>query len=240
MPGKANFRSCISSRWAKLKSVSSIRNLGVQIRYDLKSKDHTRAVYKKSLRILWALKRSFLMWTEEFVLKLYPTMIRPILEYGAPAFSPLTKDEARKLERVQHLVTKVVPSLWSLSYSEKCSKLKLRLRIDLIYVFRVLCLNHFPQLMFLFDTPTTNITRGHRFKLTVTRMDNVPHGYSFSRRVVSFWNCLPANVFQSETVQIFKRNLDEHLSDLCFCEDISSALVPKVSYSTSGPRAYME
>ncbi|OON17574.1 hypothetical protein X801_06586, partial [Opisthorchis viverrini] len=41
----------------KLNSVSSIRDLGVQIRYDLKSKDHTSAVYKKSLRILWALKR---------------------------------------------------------------------------------------------------------------------------------------------------------------------------------------
>ncbi|KER34093.1 hypothetical protein T265_00265 [Opisthorchis viverrini] len=224
----------------KLKSVSSIRDLGVQIRYDLKSKDHTSAVYKKSLRILWTLKRSFSMWTEELVLKLYPTMIRPILEYGAPAFSPLTKDEARKLERVQHLVTKMVPSLRSLSYSERCRKLKLftleyrRLRIDLIYVFRVLCLNHFPQLMFLFDIPTTNITRGHRFKLTVTRMDNVPHGYSFSRRVVIL------EFVQSETVQIFKRNLDEHLSDLCFCEDISSALVPKVSYSTNGPRAYME
>ncbi|OON14999.1 hypothetical protein X801_09203, partial [Opisthorchis viverrini] len=158
----------------KLKSVSSIRDLGVQIRYDLKSKDHTSAVYKKSLRILWALKRSFSMWTEELVLKLYPTMIRPILEYGAPAFSPLTKAKARKLERVQHLVTKMVPSLRCLSYSERCSKLKLftleyrRLRIDLAYVFRVLCLNHFPKLMFLFDIPTTNITRGHRFKHTRT------------------------------------------------------------------------
>jgi ribonucleases P/MRP protein subunit RPP40 len=53
--------------------------------------------------------------------------------------------------------------------------------------------------------------RGHRFKLFVERSRLVIRKNFFSQRVVQHWNCLPASVVEADTVNGFKRKLDEWL-----------------------------
>ncbi|CAH8436181.1 unnamed protein product [Dicrocoelium dendriticum] len=70
---------------------TSVRDLGVLSRHDLRSLENTEKLYRAGLRMLWALRRSFSTWSEETVPRLFTSLIRPILEYGAPAYHPITQ-----------------------------------------------------------------------------------------------------------------------------------------------------
>jgi hypothetical protein len=207
---------------------STVRDLGLLTRNDLKSSAHTEKLYVSSLRMLWSLKRSFSTWTEKIALKLYTVFVRSILESSSPAFYPVTLGEKRKLERVQRLATRLIPSLRGLNYQERCRKLNLftldyrRLRIDLIYTFRVLRLGDFPHLRCMFQLAEVTKTRGHPLKLASIRYDNVMHSLCFARRITNQWNRLPESVVSVESVQAFKHHLDIFFAERCFSEDVST------------------
>ncbi|CAH8558438.1 unnamed protein product [Dicrocoelium dendriticum] len=122
----------------------SVKDLGVLSRYDLKSVDNTNRLYRNGLRMLWALKRSFCTWSEEVATRLFSSIIRPMLEYGSPAYFPITRGEAQKIERVQHVATRLIPSLRGFGFEDRCEKLGLytlsyrRVRVDLIMTYRIL------------------------------------------------------------------------------------------------------
>ena len=131
--------------------VSSARYLRVTIRRDLKTADHTETVRKKGLRVLWMFKRSFANWTPELFLKLHTVYIRPILEYGSPAYYPCTQNELDRIEYVQQLGTRMIPSMRNLLYPERCERLNLytlayrKIRGDLIFLYRLVVRGEFPD-----------------------------------------------------------------------------------------------
>ena len=86
---------------------------------------------------------------------LLKTYIRPVMEYGAPAYHPCTVGEANLLERVQRLGTRMVPQLHGLPYLQRCKELNLftlayrRLRADLIFIYRVIVAKLHPDMAHL-------------------------------------------------------------------------------------------
>ncbi|CAH8633181.1 unnamed protein product [Dicrocoelium dendriticum] len=130
--------------------IPSVDGLCVLSRYDLKSLDNTKRPYRNGLRILWALRRSFGTWSEEVATRLFSAIIRTMLEYGSPAYFPITRGETQKIERVQHVATRLIPSLRGLGYEDRCEKLGLytlsyrRVPVDLIMTCRILHLGDFP------------------------------------------------------------------------------------------------
>ena len=56
---------------------------------------------------------------------LYKALVRPLLEYGNLVWSPYLKGDIGKLEAVQHLATRIIPSLKELLYQEMVKLLKL-------------------------------------------------------------------------------------------------------------------
>ena len=78
---------------------------------------------------------------EDMIKKLITSMIRPRLEYAALLWSPNTKKNIKKLERIQRAATKMPPSLKIFTYEDRLEKLglttleKRRVRGDLIAVF---------------------------------------------------------------------------------------------------------
>ncbi|CAH8566009.1 unnamed protein product [Dicrocoelium dendriticum] len=202
----------------------SVKDLGVLSRYDLKSVDNTNSLYRNGLRMLWALKRSFCTWSEEVATRLFSSIIRPMLEYGSPAYFPITRGEAQKIERVQHVVTRLIPSLRGFGYEDRCEKLGLytlsyrRVRVDLIMTYRILHLGEFPMLRPMLHLRGPCSTRGHRYKLVVPDMKRVPHPLCFERRVVNIWNSLPEHVIEATSVQQFKTLLDLHFASIRFRE----------------------
>ncbi|CAH8638517.1 unnamed protein product [Dicrocoelium dendriticum] len=202
----------------------SVKDLGVLSRCDLKSVDNTNKLYRNGLRMLWALKRSFCTWSEDVATRLFSSIVRPMVEYGSPAYCPITRGEAQKIERVQHIATKLIPSLRGLSYENRCMKLGLytlsyrRVRVDLIMTYRILHLGHFPMLRSLLHLRVPCTTRGHRYKLVVPDLKKIPHPLCFERRVVHAWNSLPEHVVEAESVQKFKSLLDVHFANIRFRE----------------------
>ncbi|CAH8478195.1 unnamed protein product [Dicrocoelium dendriticum] len=156
-----------------------VRDLGVIQRYDMKSLDNTDNTYRTALRSLWALKRSFCTWSKEIATRLFTSIVRPVLEYGSPAYCPLTKGEIHKLERVQHIATRLIPGLQGVPYEERCRQLGLytlayrRVRVDLIMTHRVLHLGAYPMLRPLLHVRASSSTRGHQYKLVVPDLKDI-------------------------------------------------------------------
>ena len=75
---------------------------------------------------------------------LYPTFIRPYLEFATPVWNVLSKESTRKLEGVQRRATKMVIELRSMEYEERLKSLGLttleerRKRGDLIQIYKII------------------------------------------------------------------------------------------------------
>ena len=118
---------------------------------NLKTHLHTAKARSSGLRAFWAFKRALSTWSPDVFTLVHKLYIRPVLEYGAPAYYPCTIGEQRSLEAVQRLGTRMIPALRGLTYADRCRALGLftlgcrRLRADLTWVFRVVALREFPD-----------------------------------------------------------------------------------------------
>ena len=120
------------------------------------------------------------------------------------------------LEQVKHSATKLVKSLSTLPYEDRLVSLQLqslycrRQRGDLIEAFKIL--NGFMnvQIGTTFTLSTTQLTRGHPFKLFKNRSNLELRRHYFTNRVVNLWNSLPSHVVCSPTVNSFKSRLDNY------------------------------
>ena len=99
---------------------------------------------KSANRILGMINRTFLYKSEQVILQLYKSLVRPNLEYCIQAWWPHLVKDIQSIENVQHRATRMISSLKGLSYDERLVSLKLttletrRLRGDLIEVFKIL------------------------------------------------------------------------------------------------------
>lgn len=196
---------------------SEVKDLGIITRSDLKTKSHTTKIVAKGYRMLWALRRSISLWTLETVPKLLATFIRPLLEYGAPSYFPITKGESNQLERIQRTATRLIPQLRGLDYMDRCKNMNLytleyrRSRMDMIFLYRVLKQHSIPELSDLFQLSIMTNTRGHGLKLEKPRLRKLSTVMTLSSRAVNLWNSLPNSVISATTVDTFKRSLDDYL-----------------------------
>lgn len=218
-----------------------VRDLGIMVRRDLSSKAHTAKATTSASRLLWALRRSFSFWTENSVPILLKAFIRPVLEYGAPAYFPETKGECYQLEKIQRRATRMIPNLRHTTYLERCSALGLytleyrRTRMDLLTVFRIVGCGELPVLRSIFQLSTITNTRGHRFKLEKPRLQRVPQVRSLPARICSLWNNLPTEVVEATTLNEFKYRLDQHLWDTAGTwrrEPLPGEAYPRIPYPT--------
>lgn len=157
-----------------------------------------------------------------FMLTLFKSHIRPLIEFGSPLWNTGYITDLRLLESVQRRWTKRIEGMSELPYSERLAALDLYsvkgrlLRADLIKCWAIFhnnsCIH--PEDLFVL-APVTG-TRGHRFKLA--------HSYSslecrkrfFSLRCTNVWNSLPDSVVALESVNAFKAALHTTLGSLLF------------------------
>ena len=195
------------------------RDLGILMSPDLKMSDETKRRATAASKLFWAIRRSFSCLTIEIFRTLFMSHVRPILEYGQPAFHPILKQDSRRLENVQRRGSKLVAGLKNFSYEERLTKLDMftlehrRHRADLIYTWRVthgVLDNEFSR-FFEFDTEKT--TRGHHLKLFKRRRFRLNPMITLSTRVINAWNALPEDVVSAESETVFKRKLDQHFTN---------------------------
>ena len=155
----------------QLAKVEQEKDLGVVISSDLKPSKQCSEVVKTANKLIGFIGRSFEFRTEEIILNLYNSLVRPHLEYCIQCWSPYYKNDIEKLEGVQRRMTKLIPRLQNKPYEERLSELNLfsltkqRLRGDLIEVFKIIKGIENMEMEKYFTIDTSNITRIMDMKL---------------------------------------------------------------------------
>ncbi|CAH8665158.1 unnamed protein product [Dicrocoelium dendriticum] len=119
------------------------------------------------------------------------------------------------LSGYQKLATRMIESQRGKSYEDRLSSLGLfslerrRLRGDLIETLKIIKGLSGISSTHLFELAMSDRLRGHRLKLKHHRVRLDIRTKFFTNRVVNFWNKLPSDLVESETVEAFKRGLDD-------------------------------
>ena len=205
-----------------LHEVDHEKDLGIIMGQELKFRKQTAAAAAKASQMLAVVKRSFALIDVYTLPLLFKTLVRPHLEYGNIAWGPFLKTDQRRLEQVQRRATRLVPDLKPRPYEERLRILKLpslyyrRRRGDMITVYQLFHGGISLEAEGLLKRARYHATRGHAWKLEKPRVRTAHCKHTFSVRVVSEWNSLPAQVVSAPTLSLFKAKLDEHWGHLMY------------------------
>lgn len=209
--GKSNPHNQYQLEGVVLPSVESEKDLGVLFCSDLNFNEHISTCMKKANSCIAWVTRSLISRNSEVMLKIYKSMIRPHLEYCVQLWSPLPSHGnwgvILAIENVQRKFTRLIDNIGLLPYKVRLEKLGLttllerRARGDLIETFKIVNgLSDYGSNLFKFSRSGANLISkpGDQHKLR--------HAF-FSRRVINYWNKLPAQVKFSKNIDNFKNNL---------------------------------
>lgn len=205
----------------QLELLDNLRDLGIQIDSKLKFHIHTDVVVRKAYRVLGLIRKSFECKDADVMLKLYKTLVRPIIEYNNILWGPFYSLDNQKIERIQRKATRVIPSIRHLPYHDRLGHLNLpslqhrRRRGDLIYLYQILR-GAYDIDNQLFTRSNSTTTRGHTGKLFKHHVNSFTRSKFFSNRVINDWNSLPQFIVDSSSVNEFKILLDRHYSNNLF------------------------
>ena len=202
--------------------VSSYRDLGVIVDHDLKFHSHVNVVVGRASSLIRDLLRATVCRTRDFMVTLFTTHVRPMIDYCSAVWNVEYLADARRLESLQRRWTANIAGLATLPYNERLRETGLYsiagrlLRLDLIKIWKILKLESNPDLASLFELSGYGATRGHRLKLNVPICHTEVFRRTLAVRRVTVWNGLPAEVVDCDSVVSFKRGLDVHLGDKLF------------------------
>ena len=194
-----------------LKREKSARDLGVIISDDLKWHLQTDEAVRKSKNQVHIIRRTFKSRNAKFLTSVYKLHVCPHMEYCVEVWNPYHKGDIEKLEKVQNMMTRLLPFGKVMSPSERNSYMNLpthedrRIRGDLIRTYQYI---DNPQ-MFTVDTSYTRTGNGRKILTKYARTD--AKKYCLSGRTTKNWNNLSRKVVEAENVNEFKRLLDEEM-----------------------------
>ena len=192
---------------------SEKEDLGILTTSDLKTSKQCREAYNKASHMLGMINRTIKYKHRDIILSLYKSIVRPLVEYAVPAWSPHYQKDKELLERVQHRITRLIPGMKSRSYENRLIELKLwtleerRNRADVIELFKIY--KGFSAIRFeeIFTKCKTERTRGHTAKLIKNRCNTDLRKFFFSERVVDRWNSMDQQCIEAKSINAFKNNL---------------------------------
>ena len=153
------------------------------------------------------IRRCFTSHTAKKVGTLYTTMVRSVLEYGAPTWSPYYKKDIDILENVQNRclrLSKEEITLPSLS--------RRRVEQDLCEVYKYIHGYYKTGSEELFHMAHRQLS-GHSRKLFRPSSKSVPRSNFFSQQVIKKWNALPQDIVEASTLSSFKSKLSVLLTE---------------------------
>ena len=141
---RKNINHVYSLSAAAVSVVNQCTDLGLLRTSDFLYTEHIRSIVDKALRCSGMLFRSFSSRQRAFMLKLFVTYMRPIVEYASSVWNSTQVSFRREVEYVQRRFTRRIRNLKHFSYEKRCKRLHLvtlehrRNQADLIVAFKVL------------------------------------------------------------------------------------------------------
>ena len=170
--------------------------------------------------MLSLLRNTFVCLDMKLVRTLFTVYVRPLIEFAVPVWCPYLKGDINKLEKIQHRVTRLIPSLKRLPYNERLKRMGLttlearRKRGDLIQVFKIF--NNIEKVdlvnrpKFKWDTTT----RGHNQKYSREICTTEARQNFLTNRIANVWNSLPSEAINAKTTNEFKSKIDKFMNEL--------------------------
>ena len=161
---------------------------------------------------------------------LYKSLVRPVLEYAAPAWNPYLSKDVPELARVQRRASR--PALGQkrneMEYEDRLRKLTWptletrRLFLSLVECYKIVFGMNKLNFDDLLEFTKCNSTRpNHPNKLYVKPAKCNTYKYSFPIRIVRDSNSLPGSIFEARSLSRFKsalkRFLNIHYISCLFC-----------------------
>lgn len=194
------------------------KDLGVIFSDSFKPTSNCSKASKSANKIVGLIRRNIINKTQDEMLILYKTLIRPILDYCIPVWRPFLKKDIKQLERIQRRFSKMIIGCKKKNYEQRLEMLNLTTleerhhRADMIQVYKILNdkSNVYPiNFLQLSDRPG----RKNSMKLYKRRNRLELCRNSFTARVVDRWNDLPDKVILSNDVNMFKCRFDCHMRE---------------------------
>ena len=120
--------------------------------------------------------------------------------------------QRRAIKRIKGLKTKTYEE--RLQELDMSSLMKRRTRGDMIAVFRYLRGCHKEEGVKLFSKAPGGRTRSNGWKLIKERSNLELRRNFLTVRTINLWNSLPPEVVNAPTLEVFKKMLDSHLSEM--------------------------
>ena len=205
-----------------IRSYNDHRDLGVTVDITLKFHKHIQLVVNKAGGMASNFLRSTVCRSREFMLSLYISHIRPLLEFSSCVWNTGYAGDLKLLESVQRRWTKQIDGLQSIDYSTRLIMLNLYsvkgrlIRADMIKMWKIFHGKCSIDPADLFELAPVVGTRGHPFKIFHSRAGLECRCRCFAVRVVEIWNSLPDEVVCCDTVAQFKSKLHCELGELLF------------------------
>jgi len=124
----------------------------------------------------------------------YLVYVRPLLEVNSVIWSPHYKQDIDLIERVQRRFTKRLPGYSNYTYNERLALLNLpslelrRLRLDLIWCYKLLFGLISIDSAGLFEVRQATATGGHPYKLFKPQCTINVRSSFFTQRIINVWN----------------------------------------------------
>jgi len=200
------------------KVIDSIRDLGIYTNKNLKWTDHILKITRQAYARLYTLLKAIKSNDPEFLIKMYCSYVRPILESSSQIFNPYIKQDISKLENVQKAALKAIfhrslrhKYTENLNYENLLIMFKLktlkdrRLILDLIcyhkIIYGLIKINkqYYPQIL-------SGITR-KKFKINSQIANtNIKHHF-FLDKMARLYPKLPHEILTCTKLSTFRQKL---------------------------------
>lgn len=186
---------------SNITSVDEVVDLGFTITSNLHFGKHCNKVFRLAFNRAFTIYRSIVSADQQFLLAIYTTYIRPLLEYGTCVFNPHDKASIALLERVQNYVTRLISarsSLTDLDSSQRNSimglqSLQHRRHInDIVMFYKILAGFVDVDKEGLFELRPSRL-RGNDLQVVRPRFRLLTRQHVFNVRVTNFSHLLPSS-----------------------------------------------
>ena len=205
-----------------IRFVESHCDLGVTVDSSLKFHLHIQTIVNKAAGLMSNILRSTLCRSASFMIPIYKTYIRPLLEFSVSVWATGYIGDLNLLESIQRRWTRNIVGLENLDYSERLHFLDLysvkgRLgRADLIKCWKIFHGKSAIGPQDIFNLAPRVGTRGHSLKLSPRHVNLECRKRFFSERCVHNWNALPSCIVDCTNLDTFKKYLHDHCKELLF------------------------
>ena len=198
--------------------VDSHKHLGIIFQKDLSWHKHIVYVKDKAWSRVNAMRKLKFDFDRKSLETIYTTFIRPILEYADTVWDNCTQYEKEELEKIQNEAARIVTgttklvSIEELNKETKWETLEERRRKHKLTLFYKMVNGLSPRYLSSLVPPLVNRVSSYNLRnsndIRMVPASSKSYYESFLPSVVREWNKLPTHVRNSESLNIFKRNLN--------------------------------